>query len=302
MRHFVSAEQVSPAMAEDLIKRALALKAGATPHFQKNSYVSNLFFENSTRTHTSFEMAERKLAMPVISFAPEASSINKGETLADTVKTLAAIGVKVAVIRHAEDNYYQQLIDSTNQQIHIINAGDGAGQHPSQMMLDLMTIFEEFGHFAGLRVGIVGDLRHSRVAKSDMQMLKKLGVQLSYAGPEAWLSPEFAELGTKRELAELVPDVDVIMLLRVQLERLQDLEVEHFAAASYHQRFGLTTELAELLPKQAIIMHPAPVNRDVELASELVEAPNSRIFRQMENGVYMRMAMLEWVLAEEGEH
>lgn len=293
-KHFVSADQVTPAFANQLIARAEAFKAGAEPHLTQPVYASNLFFEASTRTHTSFEMAERKLGMTVIPFDPTHSSVTKGETLEDTLRTIAAIGVNVAVIRHPEDAYYTPLI-AADVPLHLMNAGDGAGQHPSQMMLDLMTIHEEFGHFAGLRVGIVGDLAHSRVARSDMAMLTKLGAQVTFSGPKAWYTADFAEYGPYVPLKELVPQVDVLMLLRVQLERLSEAETREFSAANYHAQFGLTEELAAAMPKQAIIMHPAPVNRDVELASSLVTGPQSRIFTQMKNGVFMRMAMLEWL-------
>ncbi len=149
--HFVSETQVTPEIAEDLIDRAEAFKQGAKPEVATPYYAANLFFENSTRTHTSFEMAERKLGMTVIPFDPVHSSVTKGESLEDTLRALAAIGIQVAVIRHSQDNYYQPLIEA-NVPLHIVNAGDGAGQHPSQMMLDLMTIREEFGHFKGLHV------------------------------------------------------------------------------------------------------------------------------------------------------
>nr|WP_225418432.1 aspartate carbamoyltransferase catalytic subunit [Lacticaseibacillus daqingensis] len=294
MTHFCSADQVDPALAAQLIARATAFKRGATPSIPLPTYVANLFFENSTRTHTSFEMAERKLGMTVLPFDPKQSSLTKGETLSDTLRTLAAIGTQVAVIRHPTDAYYQPLIDE-DIPLHLVNAGDGAGQHPSQMMLDLMTIHEEFGHFDGLTVGIVGDLTHSRVAHSDMQLLTQLGAKVVFSGPRAWYTPEFEAYGDYVPLAELVPQVDVLMLLRVQLERLSDAERAEFSAATYHERFGVTEALYATLKDTAIIMHPAPVNRGVELADALVTAPKSRIFTQMQNGVFMRMAMLELV-------
>lgn len=294
IEHFVSATQVDPDFAESLIARAEAFKAGAKPQLDLPYYAANLFFENSTRTHTSFEMAERKLGMTVLPFNPSQSSTTKGETLGDTLRTLAAIGVQVAVIRHPEDNYYEPLI-AAHIPLHIVNAGDGAGQHPSQMMLDLMTIKEEFGHFKGLKVGIVGDLAHSRVARSDMAMLTQLGAQVSFSGPRAWYNADFAEFGPYVPLAELAKEVDVLMLLRVQLERLSAAERSEFSAETYHERFGVTQAIYNSMKPTAIIMHPAPVNRGVEIQSDLVEASRSRIFKQMHNGVFMRMAMLEAV-------
>lgn len=294
VEHFVSETQVTPALAASLIDRAEAFKQGAAPALSTPYYAANLFFENSTRTHTSFEMAERKLGMTVIPFDPAQSSVTKGESLEDTLRTLAAIGIQVAVIRHSEDNYYQPLIEA-GVPLHIVNAGDGAGQHPSQMMLDLMTIREEFGQFSGLHVGIVGDLAHSRVARSDMAMLTQLGATVSFSGPKSWYTKDFEAYGDYVPLDDLIAQVDVLMLLRVQLERLTPAEQAEFSAATYHQRFGINQARYDRMKPGAIIMHPAPVNRDVELASNLVLADRSRIFKQMHNGVFMRMAMLELV-------
>ncbi|WP_461214756.1 aspartate carbamoyltransferase catalytic subunit [Lacticaseibacillus sp. GG6-2] len=294
---FVSANQVTPTLASQLIARAEAFKAGAVSDLPMPIYAANLFFEPSTRTHTSFEMAERRLGMTVMPFDPRQSSVTKGETLADTLRTLAAIGVQVAVIRHPVKSYYQSLL-AEHLPLRIINAGDGAGQHPSQMMLDLMTIHEEFGGFKGLNIAIVGDLTHSRVARSDMQLLHELGANLTFSGPKAWYTKEFQKYGPYKPLAEIVPEVDVLMLLRVQFERLSDAEKAEFSEATYHERFGMTDKLYPKLKKSAIIMHPAPVNRGIELADDLVECPQSRIFTQMHNGVFMRMAMLELVCAQ----
>lgn len=294
---FVSANQVTPELANQLIARAEQFKNGAQSNLSLPIYAANLFFEPSTRTHTSFDMAERRLGMTVMPFDPRQSSVTKGETLGDTLRTLAAIGVQIAVIRHPVKSYYQSLL-AEHLPLRIVNAGDGAGQHPSQMMLDLMTIHEEFGHFAGLKVAIVGDLTHSRVAKSDMQMLHELGAELTFSGPKAWYTKEFEPYGPYKPLAEIVPEVDVLMLLRVQFERLSDAEKAEFSEATYHERFGLSDQLYPKLRKSAIIMHPAPVNRGIELADDLVECPQSRIFTQMHNGVFMRMAMLELVCQE----
>jgi aspartate carbamoyltransferase catalytic subunit len=293
--NFVSAHQVSTNDAQALIDRAEAFKAGTPAPAHQPVYAANLFFENSTRTHTSFEMAERKLGLTVIPFDPGHSSVTKGETLRDTIKTLAAIGINIAVIRHPEDTYYEQLLD-VSPTLAIVNAGDGAGQHPSQMMLDLMTIHEEFGDFTGLKIGIVGDLSHSRVAHSDADMLTRLGAQVMFSGPKQWFSPEYQQFGPYVPLQELVPQVDVLMLLRVQLERFNNNENAAFSKESYHAQYGVTEQLAQTMKPSAIFMHPAPVNRDVELASVLVDGPQSRIFTQMHNGVFMRMAMLEAVM------
>lgn len=255
---------------------------------------STFFFENSTRTHKSFEMAEKKLGIDIIDFEVSTSSVNKGETLYDTVLTMDALGVDVAVIRHGDEAYYEELIASTGIKLAVVNGGDGSGQHPSQCLLDLMTIYEEFGRFEGLKVAIVGDLTHSRVANSNMQMLKRLGAEVYFSGPEEWYDPAFDEFGTYLPIDELAPLVDVMMLLRVQHERHE--YYGNFSKEKYLAMHGLTEEREQKMKEMAIIMHPAPVNRDVELQGTLVECERSRIVQQMTNGVYTRMAILEAVL------
>lgn len=295
LKHLLSVEVLSDLEVMGLIHRAQEFKQGAKWEPEKEQYfATNLFFENSTRTHKSFEVAERKLGIETIEFEESKSSVTKGETLYDTVLTMSAIGVDVAVIRHGDEHYYDELIESRTIQCGIINGGDGSGQHPTQCLLDLMTIYEEFGTFENLKVAIVGDITHSRVAKSNMQMLKRLGAKVFFSGPREWYTEEFEVYGHYLPLDELVEEVDVMMMLRVQHER-HDGE-ESFSKEEYHQRYGLTEERAEKMKKHAIIMHPAPVNRDVELADSLVEAMQSRIITQMSNGVYIRMAILEAVL------
>lgn len=295
LKHLLTAEALSDQEVMGLIHRAKEFKQGATWTPEKKQYfATNLFFENSTRTHKSFDVAEKKLGIEVIEFEESMSSVKKGETLYDTVLTMSAIGVDVAVIRHGKENYYDELIQSKTIQCSIINGGDGSGQHPTQCLLDLMTIYEEFGYFAGLKVAIVGDITHSRVAKSNMQLLNRLGAQIFFSGPEEWYDKQFEVYGHYLPLDELVEEVDVMMLLRVQHERHDGTEI--FSKEDYHNAYGLTIERSKRLKKEAIIMHPAPVNRDVELADSLVESIQSRIIEQMSNGVFMRMAILEAIL------
>lgn len=293
----VSVDQLTNDLVASLIDRAGAFKKGATIKLTRPVYAMNLFFENSTRTHTSFEMAERKLGMSVLDFNADTSSTSKGETLSDTLKTVQAIGVDFVAVRHSQNNYYDALLADDQFHMALANAGDGSGQHPSQCLLDLMTIHEEFGHFAGLKVVICGDLRHSRVARSNMQLLKQLGATLYFTGPEAWFAPEFAQYGQPAQLDDVLPEVDVVMLLRIQHERFAADET--LSDTVFHTQYGLTTERAAHLKSSAIWLHPAPVNRDVEIADELVEAPQSRIFKQMTNGVFMRMAIIEHLLDQQ---
>ena len=261
----------------------------------KEIYVSNLFFEDSTRTKTSFDIAERKLGLQVVPFDVTSSSVNKGESLYDTVKTLQSLGVNLLVIRHKQDQFYKELKEID---LPIINGGDGTGNHPSQTLLDLMTIHQEFGKFKGLKIGIVGDVKHSRVANSNAVALRKMGAKVYFSGPEKWFDEGAIINGTYLSIDDLVKEVDVLMLLRIQHERHD--EKMKISLNNYHKKFGLTLEREKTMKQNAIIMHPAPINRGVEIHDDLVESPRSRIFQQMRNGVFARMAILKDALESKG--
>ena len=279
----------------ELLKQASEFADGKTIQPEQKIFVSNLFFEDSTRTKTSFDIAERKLGLEIVPFDVSHSSVNKGESLYDTVKTLESIGVHLVVIRHKKNEYYKEL---TKIKIPIINGGDGTGNHPSQCLLDLFTIHQEFGKFEGLKIGIVGDVKHSRVANSDAEALRKLGAKVYFSGPENWFDEGTIINGTYLALDQLIKEVDVLMLLRIQHER-HDSEMS-FSKEEYHKKFGLTKEREKNMKLNSIIMHPAPINRGVEIYDELVECKRSRIFKQMENGVYARMAILKYELEKVG--
>ncbi|HAT55758.1 MAG TPA: aspartate carbamoyltransferase [Lactobacillus sp.] len=297
MNHFTNLNTLTDTEVMGLIDQAISFKNGTADIPTQKMTVANLFFENSTRTKSSFQMAELKLGWSQIIVDPSGSSTAKGESLSDTLKTLGAIGVDAAVIRHRQTNWYVPLLtDDSGLMPILINAGDGSGQHPSQSLLDLMTIYEEFGHFAGLHIRIVGDLSHSRVARSNAEILQRLGAEVSFAGPTAWYPEDFNQFGSFVKIDDGLEDIDVMMMLRVQHERLSEVADEQFDPASYHRIYGLTRDRYQRLAPQAIIMHPAPVNRGVEIADELVEAPKSRIFKQMANGVFARMAILSSVV------
>ncbi|PSL24844.1 aspartate carbamoyltransferase [Planomicrobium soli] len=249
--------------------------------------IVNLFFEPSTRTKMSFEMAQHKMGLTVLPFETTFSSVLKGETLYDTVKTLEAIGVNGVVIRHGEEEYYKEL---ANCQISVINGGDGSGQHPTQSLLDLFTIYQEFGRIEGLHVTIVGDIAHSRVAKSNAAALKMLGAHVTFVCPKVWSG----KYETSQNIDDYIEHTDVVMLLRVQHERHAGSEL--FSKERYHEKYGLTEKRERKMKPSAIIMHPAPINRGVEIADSLVECERSRIFKQMANGVFVRMAVLEYAL------
>jgi len=292
MQNFVNINDLSTTEIQDLIDLTLAYKAGKQPKKERH-LVANLFFENSTRTQTSFQVAQLNLGWEQVHINPSTSSTQKGESLMDTLKTLGAVGVDTVVIRHSLNDWYQPLIDAHSDLMpHLVNAGDGNGQHPSQSLLDLVTIYEEFGRFEGLKVRIIGDLAHSRVARSNAEILTRLGAQVSFSGPEEWYPEDFNSFGPYAPIDDGLAEQDVVMFLRVQHERLADMENVDFSALNYHRNHGLTQARYDVLKDTAILMHPAPVNRDVEIADELVEADKSRIFKQMTNGVYARMAIL----------
>jgi len=278
----------------NIITKAQNIKENGVKPFEKGMTVANLFFENSTRTKCSFEMAERKLGLEVIPFETSTSSVQKGESLYDTCKTLESIGVDALVIRHSENAYYDSL-EGLN--IPVLNGGDGSGQHPTQCLLDLMTIYEEYGYFEGLKILISGDIKNSRVARSNAEALTKLGAEVVFSAPDQWKS-DFSNVPYVN-IDDVIEEIDVCMLLRVQNERHESGTT--FNTEKYHEAYGLTMERYEKLPEQAIVMHPAPVNRGVEIDSSLVESSKSRIFKQMENGVFIRMACIYDVLNHKEE-
>ncbi|UYZ23544.1 aspartate carbamoyltransferase catalytic subunit [Mesobacillus jeotgali] len=289
----LTTSQLSEQEIQEIILCAGEFASGKTWQPKEKLFISNLFYEPSTRTKSSFEMAERKLGLEVIPFEVQTSSVLKGETLYDTVKTLEAIGTDALVIRHNADNYFSELEKGIR--IPIINAGDGKGHHPTQSLLDLMTIQQEFGSFTGLAVTIIGDILHSRVARSNADALVRLGAKVIFSGPEDWVDQNNLPEGCcYMPVDEAVKSADVVMLLRVQHERHDGKLL--FDKIEYHRHYGLTMERERLMKKGSIILHPAPVNRGVEIADELVESPKSRIFKQMENGVYIRMAVLKRAL------
>ena len=285
----------SPKKIEQILDQALEMANGKKYTAQNEIFVSNLFFEDSTRTKISFEMAERKLGLSVIPFDTSQSSVNNGESLSDTAKTLESIGLNLLVIRHGQNQYYDEL---KNIKIPIINAGDGTGNHPSQTMLDLMTIKQEFGSFKDLKITIAGDVKHSRVANSACDILRKLGSKVYFSGPREWFDEGSLINGTYLEIDELIPEIDVLMLLRIQHERHH--QKIKYSPEEYLRKYGLTKEREKKMKPSAIIMHPAPVNRNVEIDSNLVECSRSRIFKQMENGVFARMAILKNILEQKG--
>lgn len=261
----------------------------------KGRMIVNLFFEASTRTRTSFEIAAKRLGADAISITAAGSSVSKGESLVDTLNTLVAMRPNAIVMRHAASGAPHFL--SRHLPIPIINAGDGTHEHPTQALLDARTILDYRESLEGLRVAIIGDIAHSRVARSNIYLLSKFGVDIVLCGPAPLLPPELAQIAPgvrlTYDIRQAIRDADVIMMLRVQLERQHEAA---FPAGEYFQFYGLRLEHLELAKPNAIVMHPGPINRGREIASEVADSQRSVILNQVENGVAVRMAVLERIL------
>jgi len=252
--------------------------------------IANVFFENSTRTKLSFELAEKRLSADVVNFASSSSSVKKGETLIDTVNNILAMKVDMVVMRHPNPgapHFLSKHIDAK-----VVNAGDGTHEHPTQALLDAFSIRDKLGEVRGKKVVIVGDILHSRVALSNIHCLKKLGAEVMVCGPRT-LMPKYVEsLGVKVEynLKRALEWCDVANMLRIQLER-QDMA--YFPSLrEYTMQYGLDRDLFDSINKDIVLMHPGPINRGVEISSDLADSPNSIILQQVENGVAIRMAVL----------
>ena len=252
--------------------------------------IANVFFENSTRTRLSFELAEKRLSADVVNFSSSTSSVKKGETLLDTVNNILAMKVDMVVMRHSSPGAPHFL--SRNIGANIINAGDGTHEHPTQALLDTFSIQEKCGHLEGLKVAIIGDILHSRVAISNILALKKLGAEVMVCGPITLLPKNIALLGVQVELdvQKALNWCDVANILRIQLERQQ---IKYFPSLrEYSLYYGINKKLLENLNKEITIMHPGPINRGVELNSDVADSEHSIILDQVENGVAVRMAVL----------
>jgi aspartate carbamoyltransferase catalytic subunit len=258
----------------------------------------NLFFEASTRTRTSFELATRAIGGAPLNFVTSSSSVEKGETLIDTAKNIVAMRPHCLVVRHSSAGSPKFL--AANVTTPVVNAGDGFHEHPTQGLLDAFTIEEKLGSLKGKRVVIIGDIAHSRVARSNIHILRKLGASVAVCGPPTLLPPKPEALGVDCAYRpeELLPQADVVMALRIQLERQNRMQLP--SVAEYSRVWGINSERLKLLKGSAIILHPGPVNRGVELATEVADGPRSVILDQVTNGVVVRMAVLAAVVNPEG--
>lgn len=258
--------------------------------------VANLFFESSTRTRVSFELAERRLSADVVNFTASSSSVSKGETLLDTVNNILAMKVDMVVMRHPAPGACVYL--SKRIPANIVNAGDGTHEHPTQALLDAFSIREKLGNVAGKKVAIIGDILHSRVALSNVFCLNKLGAKVRVCGPPTLIPKYYGELGVEvsHDVRDTLRWCDVANVLRIQLER-QD--IKYFPSLrEYHQYFGITRQMLDELDKEIVVMHPGPINRGVEITSDVADSRQSIILQQVENGVAIRMAVLYLLAAQ----
>lgn len=292
MHHFFSVDQLAPEMIYTLCEQAkkCSLEQVKLP---EQLFVGNVFTEPSTRTKLSFLAAERKLGLELLDVDVAQSSISKGETLADTAVTLEALGAKLLVIRDRSNDWMEKIEKHVS--IPVINAGAGTSEHPTQCMLDVFTLYEEFGELAGLNVVIVGDVKHSRVAHSNIRTLKRLGANVYTSCAPSFIDPSLDVPNLSMD--EAIERADCLMLLRIQFERHEDESIE---TTDYLETFGLTKEREQNMKPHAIIMHPGPVNRNVEIDESLMYCERSRIKRQIQNGVTMRMSILLYMLTKWG--
>jgi len=285
---------------EAILDRAKSFQPQQTPARKsdrlRGQMIVNLFFEASTRTRTSFEIAAKRLGADAISITASGSSVSKGESLVDTLNTLAAMHPDAIVMRHAASGAPHFL--ARYLPIPIINAGDGTHEHPTQALLDARTILDRRPTLEGLRVAIIGDIEHSRVARSNMYLLSKFGAHIVLCGPASLLPLELAKIAPgvslTHDIREAILGADVIMMLRVQLERQHEAA---FSASEYFQFYGLRLEHIGLARPDVIVMHPGPINRGREIASEVADSQKSVILTQVENGIAVRMAVLERILS-----
>jgi aspartate carbamoyltransferase catalytic subunit len=311
MKHFRSIAEAGPEALQRLLELADHMaEVNRRPNPKvpalRGRTVCNVFFEDSTRTRLSFETAAKRLSADTMNFAVSSSSVNKGESLRDTIETIAAMGVDAFVVRHKSSGAPWQIGEWTSASV--VNAGDGWANHPTQALLDCYTIRTAFGRstgqrgssvtsFDGLRIGIVGDIRHSRVARSDIEAFTMLGADVVLVGPRTLLPPTPLAPATA-DLDQVLPELDVLYLLRMQHERMNESLVPNLR--EYTARFGLTPERATRLKPHALVMHPGPMNRGVEIAVDPAELPGAVITKQVTNGIAVRMAVLFDLLGSGG--
>ncbi len=280
---------------QNIIENAKAFKSGKLVSSVAGKTVAMMFLENSTRTKCSFELAGKRLGLHVLDFEASKSSFSKGETLVDTLHNLYFIGVDAVVIRSGENGLLERTRAELKYPIKLVDAGEGNLSHPTQALLDYMTITEKLGDIEGKKITIVGDIKHSRVAKSNIELLNLFGTDVHLCAPKYFMDETIKNVIWHDNLAEAIKDSDVVMMLRAQRERHEKLD---YSFEDYVEAFGLNSEKLEKYAPNAILMHPGPVNRDVEISSELLDSKKGEIIlEQARNGTYVRMAVLQEVLS-----
>jgi len=312
MRHLLSINDLTKSDALDILNLASEMQLVNKRDVKKlpalnGRTVVNLFFEDSTRTRFSFELAAKRLSADVVNFTAKGSSVSKGESLKDTIGTIEAMGVDALIVRHHHSGAAQTIADASWSTSAVINAGDGTHEHPTQALLDSLTIRQrlngsDIGDLTAVRVLIVGDILHSRVARSNALLLRKLGAKVTYCGPST-LVPQ-AALSIVDEIfydfdEALAQNFDVVMMLRIQAERMNSAFIPN--AKEYSQLFGLSDSRFESLSSKTLVMHPGPMNRGLEISSTAADSAQSTILEQVTNGVAVRMAVLYRLLAQEGK-
>lgn len=294
-KHLVGLRELSRRELEFILDTAKGFEEFSTRSIKKvptlrGKVVVNMFFEDSTRTRNSFTLAASRLSADVIEFTKKSSAVNKGETLVDTARNLEAMGVDIVVIRHGAGGAPALLCRSIN--ACVVNAGDGYNEHPTQALLDVYTIRQARGTLDGLKIGIVGDISHSRVARSNIYAMTQLGAEVTLIGPPTLMPPCVRELPVKvsYSLDAVIEELDVINMLRIQFERMGGNPFP--SVREYSHYFGLTVERMQRAKPDIVVMHPGPMNRGVEIESEVADGPNSIILKQVANGLAIRMAVL----------
>jgi aspartate carbamoyltransferase catalytic subunit len=294
-KHLLGLEELSAEELTFILDTALSFKEVSTRSVKKvpalrGRVVVNAFFEDSTRTRVSFALAAQRLSADIIDFSEKTSSTNKGETLIDTARNIEAMGIDILVIRHAAAGSAHVLSNAL--QCSVVNAGDGAHEHPTQGLLDLYTIRERFGRIKGLKVAIVGDIANSRVARSNLWALTKLGAEVILVGPPTLLPRSFEQFGARvvHDFDSVIGEVDVVNMLRVQFERIQSSQFP--TVREFTSLYGLTWDRFQKCKKDVFVMHPGPMNRGIEISSDIADGPQSGILNQVTNGLAVRMAVL----------
>jgi aspartate carbamoyltransferase catalytic subunit len=310
MKHLLSIADLSKSDAIKILDTAQSLSSASEGVVKKlptlrGRTVVNLFAEDSTRTRISFEAAAKRLSADVINFSAKGSSVSKGESLKDTAQTLQSMGADAVIIRHSASGAAHTLAENKWMSGSVINAGDGTHEHPSQALLDAFTIRENLGQgrsdLTGIHVAIVGDILHSRVARSNVLLLTKLGAQVTLVAPPTLLpvGVDFWGVNISYDLDSVIAEVDVVMMLRIQLERMSEMFFPN--AREYSHYFALNTDRLSRMKQNAIVMHPGPMNRGLEITAESADSARSVILEQVKNGVSIRMAILYLLLAGSSE-